>query len=88
MTVDSDREDDPMYLAAVAECMRTGKVVYANRDAAGESITVVDPHTPLPDSFPPKRNHDWIAIVLCACAMAVAVVVLTAVLVYASRHNP
>lgn len=52
----TEREDDPLVIAAAEECMRTGKMVRAYRDETGEYINVVEER---PESLAPDSRFPW-----------------------------
>lgn len=52
----TEREEDPLLIAAADECMRTGKMVRAYRDETGEYISVVEPRD---ESLSPDVRFPW-----------------------------
>lgn len=61
-----EHEDDPLLIAAAAECMRTGKMVRAGRDETGEYIQVVEERFEENPSRPsrPVRWLWWLILAL------------------------
>ena len=65
---------DPLYVAAIEQCMRTGKAVVANRGPDGESVVTLDyPEEKPRDHENPRRLAVSWFLVVAALLLGIAV---------------